>query len=270
MVPEARGLDYYLLPDLFRDSLTDDGYNNLIIERDAWFAKNPKYGNAYLQQMEKLKAAGVEMIPTNPREGLNSRDEYLPDEVGSGKVGAGRRANAADQVARMGLPKMSVGDLGAIASSIGGGQGTQDILDLLSKGGESRPNGWTGSGYTKYTRAREEDEYDTDEEESGGQHSRRRRRVDTESIPVIKEEEDGTVKKVVREKAKHESVKVESVRCEIEPKLEDVKPKIEDIKAVFCVEARPRLAGARPRPRFSVDKEHLRALAMVSHDPDVF
>lgn len=223
LVPQAQGIDYFLLPELFGDRLHVGGYETVVAERNEYFQH--RFGSAYLEELEQLSKAGVELLPDL---GGSERDEYLPEPQirSSGlesPVAFGRRAGTANQLDRLGLP----------STSIGGGP----LVLSVPK--------------------RELDEYDTDDE------SPRRKRlvvaaeVDRdESSLSVKVESETSPLQTISSYASHRPP------AEIKPDTRSPA----NIKSDTWSEFRTSVKR-QTTPRFVVDKEHLRALAMVCDEP---
>lgn len=205
MYPQANGLDFFLLPELFMDCLPGEGHLALLSERDAWFAANPKYGPAYLDRMAMIKAAGVELVPdlaghTERYEPLREPFSDLGGPVSQGATKRGRRFDAIEQLSRAGgLPRMSVSDLSSVLLSFDQNGSFSKLSDMLGKGGvrvlagppsklsplgqSDSTNIAAGGGQIQSrrpvviqvggTRVHEDEDYDT-EEESDVQRKRRK------------------------------------------------------------------------------------------------
>jgi len=262
MLNEARGLDYFLLPSLFSDCLASSGSDTPICERDEWFNVNPKFGPGYIKRLKKLQEAGVELVPDF---GMDSgRDEYLPESLDLAvdtKLGAGRKANSADRLARAGgLPRMPMADLAGMIHLPAIEQQISAMLEASGGPCALIPGTQSGPQYGQLGRPRRgDDNYDTDEEEDV-QRKRRRR------LPIaVKGERDSTESKpssqAITVEMKEERPAATPHHAAIEAKLNLVQVKMEDVKPVID-------RAIRKRPRFSIDKEHLRMLSGVSPDVD--
>ena len=289
MIHEALGLDYFLLPELFRDCLAKGGYDTCVAERDQWFASSPKFGAGYIKRLKELQSAGVQLLPD-----IDGREDSQPES----RIGAGRKANSADQLARAGgLPRVSMAEIKAMLP-----RGTTD------RAGVSGMDGMGGRNPLESGRlVRANEDYDTDEEKDARRKRRRRPVVDEDVVfsPKLEAPEAKVGCGVVSEaKVECEPVQVNSpgrpdIKAEAKvislslgaereepaaaitsPKSGTAKVKVEDVNLVVKVEsvkvesvkvesiARPRNLADRPRPRFSVDMKHLRALAKVCQDVD--
>ena len=267
MISEARGLDYFLLPSLFSDCLAQSGFDALVRERDEWFTANVKYGRPYIEGLKRMQLKGVELLPN--LENGSERDEYLPESLdldSSAKLGAGRRAHAADQMARAGgLPKTFGGMTpaqGQHISALLGGVGVSNLeTGLVLEPGRGPPR----SG---------DDDYNTDEEEDVKR--KRRRREGSFGKVIAKEIEEPKVEIPVQ-KEEYEAAKLEiPVQTDIkrehwttaaltessEAKMEAAEVKVEDVKPIIP-------DRSRRRPRISLNRDHLRALSVMPADVDV-
>ncbi len=249
MINEVRGLDYFLLPSLFSDCLAPGDIDALLRERDEWFSRNPKFGPAYVEGLKKMQQAGVDLLPS--LDAGSEPDEHLP-EVISTKLGAGRRANAEDQLARAGgLPRVSMAELTAMIPA--GGQQVSQLLSVVND--VKPPLAFPTVKWYQYSI----EEHDTDEEDDVGRKRRRR----LAPVPVQVKVETKTKDTVTIESPKHEregwtTTILDGFR-EVKVELNDVK--LEDVKPIIS-------RGMYRRPRFAVDKEHLRTLSRVSQDVD--
>jgi hypothetical protein len=183
---EVKGLDYYLLPDLFSDCLVDGGIEQLVKERDEWFGRDVRFGHKYLEEMRKKQGADkgedvVKRLGDDTRR--SERDEFAP-EGGSGAGHdarkRGRRAAKDDMIARAGefggfsepttlepeIAEMLDGTRKVKVEQpvVGGGGGWMNGFELNNMGWGGRP---------QVGRGRVDEGYDTDEEED----RRRRRRL---------------------------------------------------------------------------------------------
>jgi hypothetical protein len=213
LVPQAQGIDYFLLPELFGDRLHVGGYETVMEERNGYFQH--RFCSAYLEELDQLRKAGVDLLPDL---GASERDEYLPEpqirSLGVERpVAFGRKTGTANQLDRLGLPSTGIG-VGPLVLSF---------------------------------HKREFDEYDTDDE------SPRRKRF------VVAAEVDQAESSL--------NVKVESDTSPLPsiPSYPSHRPSA-DIKPSTWSEFRTTVKR-QTTPRFVVDKEHLRALAMVCDEP---
>ena len=240
MVPPAQGMDYYLLPDLFQDCLDETAHATLTRERDAWFAASPKYGKANL---ENLRFSARMAIPQ--MQGRSDRDEVYREPFDAGLIGStqrGRRATAMDQLSRDGFAAMS-GDLASMMASIEGVSG--QISDGVgAMAGLSAGPSWGGK--------KEESDYDTEEESA----QRKRKRAGYKDGFAWTSAHTGRA--LGSGSSASPVVKLESLaEVDIEVKVEASSP-LPD----------PTQAFRKPFRPFSVNKEHLRALAMVAAEVD--
>lgn len=163
----AKGLDYYLLPDLFEDCLSPGGYERIVVERDHYLGQ--VYGKWYTEGLNKLRQQGFGVYPDIDKiereDYYYKREDYLPEDMvaeGSlnGKaqkvLGATRTDISMDQVSRLGgLPSLSPKEIYNRALRLM----NQALVDNSKSAAMDRSGEW---------------EYDT-EEESMGRRKRRRR-----------------------------------------------------------------------------------------------
>lgn len=151
MVPDAKGMDFYLLPDLFEDCLGLDGYENVVRERDEWFASQARFGKAWLQRIY----------------GAQTQTEHSigAPEMGRGRRQAGRRSNAQDQISR--LSRMPDAQLLQLVTATGA---SPDVLTtmMMDPGGLAAPMPLSSAAG-----GLADPDYDTDEE--NGRRRKRRR-----------------------------------------------------------------------------------------------
>lgn len=99
LVPDARGIDAFLLPAFFQDCISEVAFHGMERERDEWFRRTS--GSEKLQQLKAMQSAGISLLPE------------LEGEISPfGAVGAGRHANADAQLSRLaGITGMSMGQI---------------------------------------------------------------------------------------------------------------------------------------------------------------
>ena len=270
MIHEASGLDYFLLPSLFSDCLAPGGYESLLRERDDWFTANPKFGRTYVDHMTKMQQSETDLLPNL---GIRSDEDECVSEnpqIGMGlKLGAGRRAIAVDQVARAGgLSRDFKIDPWSPMSS-----GGKHLSTLLGEIGIAKPLGADISQSRLVDRGSE-----TDEDEENDMKRKRRRRRSAHLAVKVKLESDSEIGRLTATKdlmvpsedhaqsfrgrprvlSRHD-VKVRKAEAKTDVDVTDVK--LEDVK--------PSTNRPPPRrPRFSVDKEHLRLLTRLAQEVD--
>ncbi|AFR94060.2 hypothetical protein CNAG_07550 [Cryptococcus neoformans var. grubii H99] len=163
----AKGLDYYLLPDLFDDCLSPGAYERIVVERDHYLGQ--MYGKWYIEGLGKLRQQGFGVYPDIDKiereDYYYKREDYLPEDmVADGFVsdeaqkvlGATRRDISMDQVSRLGgLPSLSPKEIYNRALRLM----NQAVIDSPKPETMDSSDGW---------------EYDT-EEESMGRKKRRKR-----------------------------------------------------------------------------------------------
>lgn len=308
MYPQADGLDFYLLPELFKDCLLEQGHLVLTSERDAWFSANSKYGPDYLDRMRTMQTAGMELVPVLA--GGSERDEryrepYDDSDI-SGPIGPikrGRRSDAVEQLSRAGgLPRISVGDLSSILMSINQNGSSPGLSKLIGKGGirvhiepaaalPAMPDGWKGSPASSGQalvqivggRTDKDDDYDT-EEESGGRRKRQRYYAARVSPKPELEAKDDPEKPVAQHGSQRTLISPSPTKKGNQPvpspSLSDKKPevKVEATPAIppssgssSAQSSQPRPSAKtrhRPVPRFFINKEHLRAYARAAAEVD--
>lgn len=243
MINEARGLDYFLLPSLFADCLDTE---SLLHERDEWFSAHPKYGPTYVAGLGTMQEAGVVLVPDFGM--ISGRDEYLPESFDV-KLGAGRKAHTEDQPARAGgLPRSSMADLATLVPESG-----QHISRLIAN---SEPL----ESMAPLHPQRGDDDYDTEVEEDLKRRHRRppatpaKLKLETSQSRGVPRHITRIILEQVVEAENGLNARTENTVVDI-----DVKPVIPVVRTA---------APDRKRPRFSVDKEHLRALSTVCKDVD--
>ena len=91
VVSDARELDYFLLPDFFKDRIQPDAYAMTIQERDVWFID--RYGKDVFDDLKGLQTAGENLLP-DMGDFASTCDEYLPDDLCPSKhLDTGREAS---------------------------------------------------------------------------------------------------------------------------------------------------------------------------------
>lgn len=248
MVPQYKGMDYYLLPDLFQDSL--DETVTLIKERDDWFTANPKYGKAYLENMK----VGFSTMP-QIQIGSERVERYRePFKVTVGPTQRGRRAATMDQLSRIGptsgafFPAEMVSDL--------------DIGGMIGK----MPGLEQGSLSMSFTGRRlDESEYDT-EEESLREKRRRVSGYTNENASSPTPQANGRVlggRLIPHTHITNSSTRPVETGVKVGPEI-----KVEASSPPVPCSSKPSASMRKPFRQFSVNKEHLRALAMVAAEVD--
>jgi len=265
MVPIAQGMDYYLLPDSFQDCLDDAGHSTLTKERDAWFAASPKYGQAYLDGIKRQSAAGIRVIPQFST-GSQREERYRePFDAGFFPVGAtqrGRSAATMDQLSRAGLTEMSVGGFSSMRPSMGNGfpvVGRMDIGAMIGMPGVS-----AGPGVVSTSRAMYGSDYDTEDESL--ERGKRRRVSGSTKENASTWSSKGRILGVSLSSS---PIKEPSqlVKLEMEPQIK-VEASSPPATAFSGKDTHSNAPLRKPFKPFAVNKEHLRALAMVAAEVD--
>lgn len=79
----AKGLDYYLLPDLFDDCLSPGAYERIVVERDHYLGQ--MYGKWYIEGLGKLRQQGFGVYPDIDKiereDYYYKREDYLPEDM---------------------------------------------------------------------------------------------------------------------------------------------------------------------------------------------
>lgn len=187
----AKGLDYYLLPDLFEDCLSPGAHDRIIAERDHYLGQ--VYGKWYSEGLNKLRQQGFGVYPdvdkVEREDYYYKREDYLPEDmVAEGflsreaqKVSGTTRTDISmDQVSRFGgLPSLSPEEIYNRASRLM----NQAVVENSKPAAINKSDEW---------------EYDT-EEESMGRRKRRKRFVSSpyessqEVMTEAEEQEEGNV-----------------------------------------------------------------------------
>jgi len=264
MLPDADGLDYYLLAELFADSLPKGGFETIIAERGAWFAANARYGQAYLDQKSALRGAGVDlMVPldqqSSPVIGRLPDDNDQKDLVSRARMPAGKRANARDQAFRAGQVNLTDTNLFNLQHSQTTDSRVQFGIFRQTSLQVTAP--FAAYGQPKY----EDDEYDTDEEED----RRKRPRIACTAAPSS----SGRSSRPVDNPLASPVTSLHTGHLDAPPYTRpttEIEPIYERTIQSPAAIKRETIStqSFRTRPRFMVDKDHLRALAMVCADPE--
>ncbi|KAE8543178.1 hypothetical protein D1P53_000665 [Cryptococcus gattii VGV] len=187
----AKGLDYYLLPDLFEDCLSPGAHDRIIAERDHYLGQ--VYAKWYSEGLNKLRQQGFGVYPdvdkVEREDYYYKREDYLPEHmVAEGLLsretqkvsGATRTDISMDQVSRFGgLPSLSPEEIYNRASRLM----NQAVVENSKSAAINKSDEW---------------EYDT-EEESMGRRKRRKRFVSSpyvssqEVMTEAEEQEEGNV-----------------------------------------------------------------------------
>jgi hypothetical protein len=281
MTPTANGLDYHLLPDLFQDCLSADAHRRLILERDAWFNGDKRFGPTYSHNMSALKAMGLELGQPQLMEKTERDDRLVEpfDELPGATVGPmkrGRSAHAADQISRAGLfPRMGQADTKAVQVALGGAMTTGS--GLSQPGEQSKQAMFYGSGglYGGHSLRVDESEYDTDEDKAIGRRKRKIKRVTGRSPPSMFQREGDKQVKAEAEESGYVAGPPASMtrhgRWGQSPQgtLGGCTAERVDGTATHTSTSQSIRVSRRTTPkRFMVNKEHLRALAMVAAEVD--
>ena len=153
--PPLRGLDYYLLPELFDHCLSREAVARLTRERDDWFKGKPTPTMANLVMSAQEGKGADDIFPS----GMNS------------PIGRGRRSHAADHASRLILTPQNLNStLANLPPDIA--EGIRQALEANKFGG--------ALGMIGPSRRRDDEGYDTDEE----RQVVRRRRARNPSGPV--------------------------------------------------------------------------------------
>lgn len=187
----AKGLDYYLLPDLFEDCLSPGVHDRIIAERDHYLGQ--MYGKWYSEGLNKLRRQGFDVYPDVDKveweDYYYKREDYLPEDMVAERFlsreaqkvsGATRTDISMDQVSRFGgLPALSPEEIYNRASRLM----NQAVVENSKPAAINKSDEW---------------EYDT-EEESMGRRKRRKRFVSSpyessqEVMTEAEEQEEGNV-----------------------------------------------------------------------------
>ena len=235
VMPQAQGLDYYLLPEFFKDCMPDSAQGGLIAERDHYFTI--RFGAGHLKQLELIRRSSALDEVSLPL------DEVKEESSTMAKRKSGRRADVSDQLARAGgLPNMPLQELVNMLEG--------DPRAIMEMGNDGLKT-MGGPGLAAQTRMLEwgaggvKDEWDTDEEDQ----ERRKRGRKVRHPVILKRELQVKSESTVEAENNFRGAVDETAPKRVVRVMEDVKPE-------------PLRAG-----RFSVDRDHLRALAMVDFEP---
>ncbi|ODN76108.1 hypothetical protein L202_06041 [Cryptococcus amylolentus CBS 6039] len=125
----ARGLDYYLLPDLFSECIAPGAYERIVIERTHYLGQ--KYGEWYVKGLDLMRETmGLGLVPdleAVEREDYHyARQDYIQEsedvarQIQPPRPGS-RKEISIDQVSRAGgLPSLAPDDIYAAARAIMG------------------------------------------------------------------------------------------------------------------------------------------------------
>ena len=272
VVPQANGLDYYLLPEMFRCSLSREAHDTLLRERDEWFGLSRRFGQKYLDDMNQMTAIGIPLIPGMSM-GLDPGDTSLEtmSDVGGIEhcdrvIGRDRQHQALEQMARAGGPPRSdpkqMKEMMSTISRIGqwsfsevpgslGSYAEKARMDMIRSNGIC--GGMSGEMMLWETMGvkSEAEEYDTQEETRGN-------RLGSTSSSCLAVSSVNPLPSSDNHRADSSTDSKKSVEV-------DKKASAPMSSSQFKRNG-SRAVGAKPR--FAVDKEHLRALANVSADID--
>lgn len=297
MALQQQGRDYFLLPNLFADCLSSDGSRNLKGEMLSWFEASPAFGPQWVRKMEEVLQDGS--LPSSledsqsqvcsVKEESDPRNRsFGPSTMKDNAIGRDRGAHAREQVARAGgmiTDRPSTSDLelrSASSSSL--------RPDLMTKAMLFAPeaNKHFGGWYEPRPRDRSDEDYDTDEEEPRRKRSYRPVKVELTKAQDSKHTPVDTKARI----GQHSTGTAKAIAVKSEPEVDtkpttlltmttadhhlDKKPTVQDgsvekssTPAVKTEPASPprtasRRSSSRPSSLFPVNKEHLRAILMVS------
>ncbi|TYJ54920.1 hypothetical protein B9479_004428 [Cryptococcus floricola] len=125
----ARGLDYYLLPDLFSECIAPGAYERIVIERTHYLGQ--KYGEWYVKGLDLMRETmGLGLVPdleaVEREDHHYARQDYIQEsedvarQIQPPRPGS-RKEISIDQVSRAGgLPSLAPDDIYAAARAIMG------------------------------------------------------------------------------------------------------------------------------------------------------
>lgn len=104
-----RGLDYFLLPNFLMYFLQPNGYEIMLLERDAWFHSAMCFirdGTNCLAALKKQQEMGLDLLSAIELGGDGRFEDYMPTDSlftnTKPKLGLGRRQIGSDQAMRAG------------------------------------------------------------------------------------------------------------------------------------------------------------------------
>lgn len=247
---ELKGIDYYTFPDLFRDCIPPEAYDLTVQERDQWFSREKQFGAAFLRSMGAMRSAGIDLSQSMHTKGSNDMFSLTGSEATMvsppvGPVGRNRAAHRHDQLLRSsGLHEISVEDSKAILAALNDNGQTRSHLrpHIITTTAKQEPMS-TQTAANMWSQA---EDYDTDVERA--RDAKRRRttsKANLASVDVVKVHPDPPST-------------MPQIECHV--KVE------EDLKSEH--DTKPFDRFSLPRKSFILDKEHLRALAMVTAEVD--
>ncbi|WVQ76249.1 hypothetical protein IAR50_005914 [Cryptococcus sp. DSM 104548] len=178
----ARGLDYYLLPDLFADCVAPGAYERIVVERTHYLGQ--KYGEWYVKGLDKMREnMGLGLVPNLEaveREDYHyARQDYILEsedvarQIQPTRPGS-RKEISIDSVSRAGgLPSLAPDDIYAAARA----------LTNLAPEEEGQKKG-------KAKQVMTDPEYETDRESYGMRSSPGPMQDDGVDVRVKEEEEE--------------------------------------------------------------------------------
>ena len=271
---EAQGLDYYLLPEYFEDCLSSSkALQQLTDERDRWFRNHKSFGPTYLHNMKSAKTMGM-CFPPGRCDTLGSapkmRQVVRQETVGSTKRGRG--SHAADQLSRLvGIPKLSAEDMKVVMAAL-----TNSVDSKPLYGGTRLDGAKTGSRALPSRTEESCIDVKTEEIRDISEDKAKRRKIRTFNdhsaletlggVTVSKSDSVNSVKTAPAELG-HDQVNPPWSRDNSAQKLVSSSPSPVTPTPFTHRVSLPDLK-VRPRRSFMVDKEHLRALAMVAAEVD--
>jgi len=296
MALQQQGRDYYLLPNLFADCLSTEGPIDLKTEMLSWFKASPAFGPSWVRKMEKVlqdeslpsSLDNSQNQPCSVKEESDPRNQsFGPSTMKDNAIGRDRGAHIREHVARAGgmiTHQASASDIALRPDS-----SSSLRPDLLTKAMLFAPEASKhfGGWYEARPRDRSDEDYDTDEEEP-------RRKRSYRPIKVELSRTQGSRRSPVDTKAGiglHSVATPRAISVKSEPNVEskpiisttmaanrhvDQKPMFRDegigrssTPATKFEPASPprttsRQSSSQPNSLFPVNKEHLRAILMVS------